>query len=425
LLLLLLQVQLILFPITTLSQRVPMFILCSTDSNYTKPSPFATNLAFLLSNLTVTTSKSSNLFSASSLGFIHGLAQCRLDANSSVCASCLNYTANAFSTYCPFGSSAALRFDFCLLRYSNISFFSQVSLDILYYLKNPRNASDPIVFNQRLDNLMSAVSPEASQSTLRFSVGTANLSDFETIYVMLECTRDLSADSCGQCLDQVIAYLQAYCSGAIGCQMLAVSCTARYETYRFYSLSVAPPPPAAFPIPPPAASPPPPPGGKGGNSSPIVLVVVIPLAVAILFFTVCICLWRRLVRTAQRDEPGSTSAESLLFDLPTIREATDNFSDENKLGKGGFGTVYKGTLRDGREIAVKQLARISSQGFVELKNEVLLVAKLQHKNLVRLLGWCVENNEKILVYEYLQNSSLDKFLFVKDSNLFVESFFVT
>ncbi|KAG6528948.1 hypothetical protein ZIOFF_011140 [Zingiber officinale] len=104
-------------------------------------------------------------------------------------------------------------------------------------------------------------------------------------------------------------------------------------------------------------------------------------------------------------------AESSLFDLESIRIATDNFSDANKLGEGGFGPVYKGSLENGEQIAVKRLSRSSGQGLVELKNEVLLVAKLQHRNLVRLLGCCLESEEKILVYEYLPNTSLDKFLF--------------
>nr|DAD37556.1 TPA_asm: hypothetical protein HUJ06_008197 [Nelumbo nucifera] len=97
--------------------------------------------------------------------------------------------------------------------------------------------------------------------------------------------------------------------------------------------------------------------------------------------------------------------------LNTIRVATDNFSNINKLGEGGFGPVYKGVLGDGKEIAVKRLSRNSGQGLEEFKTEVTLIAKLQHKNLVRLLGYCINVEEKLLVYEYMPNASLDNFLF--------------
>ncbi|URE26895.1 receptor-like protein kinase, partial [Musa troglodytarum] len=125
---------------------------------------------------------------------------------------------------------------------------------------------------------------------------------------------------------------------------------------------------------------------------------------------------------------------SVLFDLETLKVATNNFSDANKLGEGGFGPVYKhktlhsfrlhlitpvlhlplnmeqGVLSDGQEVAVKRLARSSQQGFAELRNEVAFVAKLQHRNLVRLIGFC-SAEEKLPVYEFLPNTSLDKILF--------------
>ncbi|XP_015160120.1 cysteine-rich receptor-like protein kinase 10 isoform X3 [Solanum tuberosum] len=105
------------------------------------------------------------------------------------------------------------------------------------------------------------------------------------------------------------------------------------------------------------------------------------------------------------------TAESLQYDLSTIRAATDNFSSANKLGEGGFGPVYKGVLSNGQEVAVKRLSKDSGQGDLEFKNEVLLVARLQHRNLVRLQGFCFDGTERLLVYEFVPNASLDQFLF--------------
>ncbi|XP_060214662.1 G-type lectin S-receptor-like serine/threonine-protein kinase At4g27290 isoform X2 [Lycium barbarum] len=99
------------------------------------------------------------------------------------------------------------------------------------------------------------------------------------------------------------------------------------------------------------------------------------------------------------------------FSLESILVATDDFSEQNKLGQGGFGPVYKGIFSGGREIAVKRLSSHSGQGINEFKNEVILIARLQHRNLVRILGYCFQSSEKILLYEYMANKSLDTFIF--------------
>ncbi|KAL7243947.1 hypothetical protein ACSBR1_016214 [Camellia fascicularis] len=105
------------------------------------------------------------------------------------------------------------------------------------------------------------------------------------------------------------------------------------------------------------------------------------------------------------------TSELPIIGFDKILAATDNFSITNKLGEGGFGPVYKGKLEDGQLVAVKRLSRHSGQGVEEFKNEIILISKLQHRNLVRLLGCCIEGEEKLLVYEYMTNKSLDTFLF--------------
>nr|XP_029121973.1 G-type lectin S-receptor-like serine/threonine-protein kinase At4g27290 [Elaeis guineensis] len=151
-----------------------------------------------------------------------------------------------------------------------------------------------------------------------------------------------------------------------------------------------------------------------------------PLLVA----SVGVCIWiKRRRRTGKasaisfashRKQKESKDWELPLFDLGTIIAAINNFSIENKLGRGGFGPVYKGKLGEEQEIAVKRLSKTSAQGTDEFMNEVTLIAKLQHRNLVRLLGCCTQGEERMLVYEYMPNKSLDAFLFDKDRGVLLD-----
>ncbi|XP_026414950.1 G-type lectin S-receptor-like serine/threonine-protein kinase At1g11410 isoform X2 [Papaver somniferum] len=120
------------------------------------------------------------------------------------------------------------------------------------------------------------------------------------------------------------------------------------------------------------------------------------------------------VPIANMFDDGKTKGETQdlqIFNLACLANATNNFSLKNKLGEGGFGPVYKGKLPNEKEIAVKRLSKSSGQGIEEFKNEVLLISKLQHRNLVKLLGCCVEGEEYMLIYEYMSKGSLDAFLF--------------
>nr|XP_043626517.1 G-type lectin S-receptor-like serine/threonine-protein kinase At4g03230 [Erigeron canadensis] len=124
---------------------------------------------------------------------------------------------------------------------------------------------------------------------------------------------------------------------------------------------------------------------------------------------------RKYIRDVfQLDDSREENTEGIdvpYFELETLIAATSDFSEENRLGQGGFGPVFKGKLPGGQEIAVKRLASLSGQGLQEFKNEIILIAKLQHRNLVKLIGYSIRGEEKMLLYEYLPNRSLDLFIF--------------
>ncbi|GAV89827.1 B_lectin domain-containing protein/Pkinase_Tyr domain-containing protein/PAN_2 domain-containing protein/DUF3403 domain-containing protein [Cephalotus follicularis] len=165
-----------------------------------------------------------------------------------------------------------------------------------------------------------------------------------------------------------------------------------------------------------------------GRTNWIWIPIAIVLALAAILLGILLYLRRRKIQQKEKflrelmtsDRPsdanelkndGNMGHNLNIYSVVTIMEATNSFAIRNKLGEGGFGPVYKGILADGQEIAVKRLSRRSGQGLVEFKNELILIAKLQHTNLVRLLGCCIHGEEKMLVYEYMPNKSLDSIIF--------------
>ncbi|GKV19269.1 hypothetical protein SLEP1_g29554 [Rubroshorea leprosula] len=268
------------------------------------------------------------------------------------------------------------------------------------------------------------LSASSGDSHRKFATGTVAASDSLPIYALVQCTPDLSQQQCTSCLS--IGKIKVCCEGGLGGRAVGPNCNLRFETYSFYDPPAEPSTtsPAPLPRPVPPQSPLPSDDthkvvpGKEGNSSRIIIIIVIS-AVAFLILNICscICIFYLMKKSKKRRnlkqeiEDRDNSGEALQFDFDTIRMATNNFSSMNKLGQGGFGAVYKGKLLSGKEIAVKRLLESSAQGELEFKNEVSLMARLQHRNLVRLLGFCLEGNERLLIYEFVPNSSLNHFIF--------------
>nr|XP_009403360.1 PREDICTED: cysteine-rich receptor-like protein kinase 10 isoform X3 [Musa acuminata subsp. malaccensis] len=136
--------------------------------------------------------------------------------------------------------------------------------------------------------------------------------------------------------------------------------------------------------------------------------------------------WESLIKPfiggRNKEEKGEEDLEAIaatehkVFRYEMLVAATRNFNPKQKLGEGGFGPVFKGRLEDGRDVAVKRLGRGSRQGAREFENEAMLLSRVQHKNVVNLYGYCAHDDDKLLVYEYIPNESLDKLLFSDEGN---------
>ncbi|XP_058071737.1 probable LRR receptor-like serine/threonine-protein kinase At1g56140 [Magnolia sinica] len=157
----------------------------------------------------------------------------------------------------------------------------------------------------------------------------------------------------------------------------------------------------------------PPPTASGKKNKTGLIVGIVVGAVALIFLVILVnFIWRRWSRDIHKDEePLDMGAKPKTFSYSELRTATGDFSQENRLGAGGFGAVYKGTLSDGRIVAAKQLSVASHHGKSQFVTEIVSISAVQHRNLVKLYGCCAEGEERILVYEYLKNGSLDHALF--------------
>ncbi|KAK4794652.1 hypothetical protein SAY86_012646 [Trapa natans] len=156
-------------------------------------------------------------------------------------------------------------------------------------------------------------------------------------------------------------------------------------------------------------------GGNGLSSGAIAGIVVASVVFILLILVVLLYLTGFIGRKEVEDpELRHVDLQTGRFTLRQIKAATGNFDVNNKIGEGGFGPVYKGKLSDGTVIAVKQLSSKSKQGNREFVTEIGMISALQHPNLVKLYGCCIEGNQLLLVYEYLENNSLARALFGRE-----------
>ncbi|XP_006657793.1 cysteine-rich receptor-like protein kinase 6 [Oryza brachyantha] len=413
----------------------PLGNFCGSSGNYTRNDTYHANLRRLSATLPKNASSSRTLFAKESLGavpdVVYALALCRGDvANASACADCVATAFQDAQQLCPFNKDATVFYDHCVLRFSNQNFVASPTGGggAFLILMNTQNVSAPAkVFDSAVGVLINATADyAAANSSKRFGTGEEVFGGIK-IYGLAQCTPDMATADCRNCLGSIIAMMPKYFSGKQGGRILGLRCNYRYETYSFFNGVSLLQLPAASLGPPPAPSPAPvnvtpTVTTEGGNRTGRVLAIALPIVAAILA-AVVICFYlrkRKRERARKPSIPYQTDPEdiedidSLILSLSTLQEATNDFDESNKLGEGGFGAVYKGLLPGDREIAVKRLSQSSRQGIKELKNELVLVAKLQHKNLVRLVGVCLEEHEKLLVYEYMPNKSLDTILFDPD-----------
>ncbi|XP_047310560.1 cysteine-rich receptor-like protein kinase 25 [Impatiens glandulifera] len=412
--------------------------VCINNGNYTNGSAYQTNLKNLLSSLPSAVDPFG--FTTSTAGSdsdqAYALVLCRGDVDHDTCRKCVNDTVYKLTAACPGYKEASGFYEYCMLRYSNRSLTGSVSTSNTYYMWNPFNSTNATQFNQDLSALMIDLRTKAAMggSRLKFAAADKMIPDFQTISALVQCTPDLTEEQCNNCLLDAIAQIPRCCDGKKGGRVITWSCNFRFETYVFYNQTGVQALSPGFPPPPsPAAeSPPPPTGNSNGNSNHTVTIVAISISSVVgfmLIFSLCFIIVSTRSKKHKKKKKKNpiipakpierldssmndiSSTEIVQYDFNTIKEATNDFSNDNRLGQGGFGVVYKGEFSNGQEIAVKRLSREHGQGDQEFKNEVLLVAKLQHRNLVRILGFCIDGTERLLVYEFLANSSLDRFLF--------------
>ncbi|KAL6324590.1 hypothetical protein AAG906_013402 [Vitis piasezkii] len=380
-----------LFPLFSLAYEGPRGNSCDGTTYYAPNSTFSSNLDTALQTLQNTTASSG--FATTTSGSINqtvtALALCRATINPSDCQLCIDVATSGIRNVCPNGTAA------------------------------------------QVQRLMQNLSSTAGASEKRYAVGRTTAPENLTLYGYVDCTRDIDGDDCKRCLLATTRAIDSCCLGQWAGWLASPTCNIQFNMDPVHEDWVNGPyintdiSPSSTLAPPPVAE-----NDAGSRSLVIKISVALTVGTVVLAVLVlCAVKWRK------RDEVETGGSEiiedneemsegigkrSFMYDFEVLVAATGNFCLANRLGAGGFGTVYKGMMANGEEIAVKKLAPGSTQGREEFSNEVRLLLKLQHRNLVRLFGCCVEGENRLLVYEYLQNKSLDHFIFDKSKSALLD-----
>ncbi|KAK8933960.1 Cysteine-rich receptor-like protein kinase 2 [Platanthera zijinensis] len=330
---------------------------------------------------------------------VYALAQCYGDLNPIDCKLCFSEIRSQLPKCYP-KTGGTLFLDGCFGRYENFSFFNEIySQDDKTVCVFTQNSSKPTVFAQVVKEVVGNVSLQA-QNNKGFAIGSQMMSNL-SVYVLSQCWENLDKSLCSSCLDSAASAILS-CSPATEGRAVYAGCFIRYSTELFWNVNNT--------------------SSSSSGKNKTIWIVVGSLLGVVLLIVIGILIAKRRGLFSKKKSPSLTelygpeiaaaiSQSNLNFKYEDLRKATNNFSLSKKLGQGSYGTVYKGTLSDGKEVAVKQLFLNTKQWIDQFFNEVDLVNQVRHKNLVKLLGCSLDGSESLLVYEYYENRSLDQFIF--------------
>ncbi|XP_010432614.1 PREDICTED: putative cysteine-rich receptor-like protein kinase 39 [Camelina sativa] len=409
-----------------------------TGSLFNSNSSYAQNRRDLFSTLANKVATNGGFYNASlgkSPNRVHAVGLCGRGYEQQACISCVESAVQGIltTTSCP-NRMDSFTWDkdgednvSCLVSTSNHSTFGSLELRPPVRYQSPdsiESSKNMTLFEQQWNamanrTLKAAAEAETSSVLKYYSAEKAELTEFPNVYMLMQCTPDITSQDCKTCLGQCVTLFKEQVWGRKGGEVYRPSCFFRWDLYAFHgafdNVTRVPAPPR--PQAPEKESSITEKKGRSIGYRVIIVIFVLLTFINILVFIGFIKVYARKKKLYNITNVGSAEySESdgqfvLRFDLGMIIMATNDFSSDNTLGQGGFGTVYKGTLLNGQEIAVKRLTKGSGQGDIEFKNEVSLLTRLQHRNLVKLLGFCNEGDEEILVYEFVPNASLDHFIF--------------
>ncbi|XP_025807229.1 L-type lectin-domain containing receptor kinase IX.1-like [Panicum hallii] len=410
---------------------------CSTTGNYTNKSPYQVNLGKLMYDLESGAIANPAGFNYSVAGeapdAVFGLTMCYADRNWTQCQRCLQ-EATTVELICPFSREMKALEDACVIRYSNESFFYVADLTSAFHVKDTSNSTwaGSKYFNNSVTNmagvnftlwsLMSRLTAEAAVSEIRLAKGSQVYNGSKgisqvMIYGLAQCTRDLNASECSRCLTFFVEeLLSSSLSVEINGAVKGYSCNVAYKIGEDFDSFIRPAIASAPMAPSTIAQPPDLFHEKDLSLGIVAGVTGFVICTGAL---VCIFLCHRSIKARERevDVFDDDPLEDNTFEKGTgprrfryreLATAAGFFSDEEKLGEGGFGSVYRGYLKDmDLWVAIKRVSKSSQQGRKEYISEVKVISRLRHRNLVQLIGWCHGGGELLLVYELMPNGSLN------------------
>ncbi|KAL8246798.1 hypothetical protein R6Q59_008014 [Mikania micrantha] len=331
---------------------------------------------------------------------VFGLGQCRNYISTAQCVACFDAGVAALAS-CLTGNGAYVFFDNCFVRYANYDDFynnpdvvEDVGVTPLGICGN-ESASQP-TFGQDVNGLLSDIR-DATPKTSNFYVASTTqiTSDNATVYAIAQCVENINKGICQNCINMAYNSL-SNCLPNTEARFINMGCFARYSVTPFFNdnqtIDIT--------------------NYLKGNSSKVpVIAGAIGGAVLIIIIVLCL-LFRRWKKSKKTEEDSLELKGAINYNYEELQLATNNFSEENILGKGGFGQVFKAILQDNNIVAVKKIiveyARAKAKE--EFENEVKLISNVHHRNLLRLLGWSSDGSNLFLVLEYMSNGSLDRFL---------------